>query len=509
MPRFARLTHQQYDNSVEDLLGVSITQTTSFAQDPTFAGFDNNAEGLVVGPLLTTDYRRAAEEIAALAVEDAAAFAALAPCDVGTGDDTCAREMIAALTLRAYRRPLTAAEADAHFALYQAGRDLYDGPAFRNGMQLVIEALLQSPLFLYRVELSEQLNSEQLIPLSGYEIASRLSFMLWNSLPDSMLLAAAQNGQLTDPQDIATQARRMLDDPRAIDAVDDFHRQWLHYENYEDLAKNQSLFPDWDPAIGDALVEETRTFIRHVILEAESNYAELMTASYSFLNDELAAIYGVSGTFGDALSSEPVTLDETQRAGLLTQAGFLASHAYPNQDSPIHRGVFVQRQFLCVHLQPPTFQIDPNLPPLSDTIRTTRQQVEAHTAEPTCQQCHGQINPTGFAFENYDAVGAYRTMENGENVLSTGTILIDGQLQSFDHAVDLAHMLAQSPQSQRCYLTQWFQYANGRVAAPEDACTIERLDAELRASSYNIKDLLVALTQTRTFRYRALQEVSP
>jgi len=509
MPRAARLTHQQYANSVEDLLGVSITQAATFVQDSTFAGFDNNAAALSVNALLTNDYRRAAEEIAAQAVEDTTAFAALAPCDVATGDDTCARTLIRDLALRAYRRPLTTAEEDAHFTLYQRGRDLYDGPAFRNGMQLVIEALLQSPLFLYRIELSDRQDAEQLIALSGYEVASRLSFMLWNTLPDTMLLTAAASGALDMPIGIEAQARRMLDDPRAVDSIDDFHRQWLQYEKYEDLTKSQALYPNWSPAIGSSLVDETQRFIRHVILEAESNYAELLSASYAYVNDDLAAIYGVSGTFGTTFSATPVQLDPTERAGLLTQAGFLASHAYGNQDSPIHRGVFVQRQFLCVGLRPPSFQIDPNLPPLSPSIRTTRQQVEAHTAMPACQQCHGQINPSGFAFSGYDAIGAFRTTENGEPIDSTGSLLLDGREQSFEDAVDLAHMLADSQQSRRCYLTQWFQYANGRSTAPQDQCTIERLHSALQASNYNIKELLLALTQTRTFRYRAVEAVSP
>lgn len=508
MPRVARLTHPQYRNSVQDLLHVPVMQTTDFAQDVTFAGYDNNAAGLNVSAILTRDYRRAAEEIAAQAVADDAAFDQLLPCEENSADGACAQQLIADLTRRAYRRPLTAEEATAHFELFQAGRTLYDGSEVRNGTQLLIQAVLQSPLFLYRVELSDRQNGDRVIPLSGYEVASRLSFMLWNTLPDTALLDAARDGVLDTPEGIETHARRLLNDERAADAVDDFHKQWLQYDHYEDLAKSPSLHPNWDPSIGDALVEETQRFIRHVILEEESTYAELMTASYGFVNQELAELYGVTGTYGSSLSSMPVELDPTQRAGLITKAGFLASHAYPNQDSPIHRGVFVQRQFLCTTLLPPTFQIDPNLPELSDTIRTTRQQVEEHTAAPECQQCHGTINPSGFAFSHYDATGAYRTEENGDPVDSSGSLMIDGERRDFQDAVDVAHMLAQSEQGQRCYLTQWFQYANGRVTAPEDVCTLDALHEQMSEGGYNIKELLVALTQTRTFRYRAA-EVSP
>lgn len=508
MPRVARLTHAQYRNSVQDLLHIPVMQTSDFAQDVTFAGYDNNAAGLNVSAILTSDYRRAAEEIAAQAVADDAAFDQLLPCEENTADDACVQRLIADLTRRAYRRPLTTEEAAAHFELFQAGRTLYDGSEVRNGTQLLIEAILQSPLFLYRVELSDRQDGDRVIPLSGYEVASRLSFMLWNTLPDTTLLDAARDGILDTPAGIESHARRLLNDERAADSVDDFHRQWLHYDDYEDLAKSPSLHPDWDPAIGDALVEETQRFIRHVVLEQESTYTELMTASYGFVNQELADIYGVEGTFGSSLSSMPVNLDPTQRAGLITKAGFLASHAYPNQDSPIHRGVFVQRQFLCTTLRPPTFQIDPNLPALSDTIRTTRQQVEEHTAAVECQQCHGTINPTGFAFSHYDATGAYRTEENGESVDSSGSLMIDGERRSFEDAVEVARLLAQSEQSQRCYLSQWFQYANGRVTAPEDVCTLDALHEQMRDGDYNIKELLVALTQTRTFRYRAV-EVSP
>jgi hypothetical protein len=258
--------------------------------------------------------------------------------------------------------------------------------------------------------------------------------------------------------------------------------------------------------LADAMREETQRFVRHVVFELEGDYAALLTAPVSFVNAELAALYGLGDGFGPDFTEAP--LDPARRAGLLTQPSFLASHAYQSASSPIHRGAFVQKQILCTPPPPPPGGIDPNLPPLGDDIVTTRDQVEAHTEQdPYCAGCHKSIvNPPGFAFEHYDALGKWRDLDNGAPVDASGNGNSGSWAFSFTDAVDLVGQIAESENGSRCYLMNWFRYGYGRDIAPVDMCTIDALDEQLAASDYNIKELLVALTLTRTFRFRAVEE---
>ncbi|MGK3999374.1 DUF1592 domain-containing protein [Sorangium sp. So ce1024] len=506
MPRLTRLTHAQYDNTIRDLFGKDMRASASFLADPAFEGFNNNARALTVSDRLARDYRRAAEAIAEDAVVDRAVLDSILPCTPEGDGAACARKFIQQLGKRVYRRPLTAEQEEAYVAAFARGNGLFEsGTPFEQGVRHVIEAMLQSPHFLYRVELSEELDGERIIPLDGYEIATRLSYLLWNSLPDDALLEAAEGGALGTPAGIEAEARRMLADPRAASVLTDFHDQWLQVSRYDDLMKDPALYPDFDASVSSAMKAETRRFIEHVVLEMEADYEALMTAPIGFVNDRLAPIYGVEGSFTSELVETP--LDPNVRAGLLTQAGFLSSHAFFNKTSPIHRGVFIQRQILCADLPDPPANIDTELPPLQGEIRTTRDQVEAHTSPKACDFCHSKINPPGFAFEHFDAVGRYRADEGGEPIDASGTIKVGATEMRFDGAIDLVKQLAQSPVAERCYLTNWYRYGNARQLAPEDACTIEELDAKLVQSGYNIKELLVALTQTKTFRYRAMEEV--
>jgi hypothetical protein len=507
-PRLVRLTHTQYDNSVTDLFGVTLNPSASFIDDPAFAGFTNNAEGLLTSDRLARDYRRAAEELAAVAVQSPDIMARIVPCTPEGDGEACARQFVQRFGKRLYRQPLTQAAEDAYIGLYHEGNGLYEsGGPFEQGIQLVLEGMLQSPHFLYRVELSEELNSENLIPLNGYEVASRLSYLLWNSQPDESLLAAAESGALDTPEGIEAEARRMVDDPRATGSVDDFHEQWLHMSRYEDLSKDPEKYPGFDSSMSGDMKEETRRFIRHVIFEMEGDYRDLLSAPVTFMNDKLAGIYGAEGSFSDEFVQ--VDLDPAQRGGLLTQIGFLASHAYTNSTSPIHRGVFIQRQILCAELPDPPSNIDTMLPPINGEIKTTRQQVEVHTSPQACNGCHGMINPPGFAFEHFDAIGQFRADENGEPIDTTATMTLGNAPISFAGATDLISQVAESDTAKRCYLTQWARYGFARDTTPEDRCTIAELDEKLQASGYNVKEMLVALTLTKTFRYRAVEEVTP
>jgi len=500
LPNLVRLTHRQYDNTVRDLLGIDSSPSSVFLPDVAPGGFDNDAATLSVGDRLARDYRRAAEDLAGQVVGDPELLAELVPCDVATADAGCASAFIEDFGARAFRRALRAEERDTYAALWSAGNGLYpEGSAFQQGVRLVLEAMLQSPHFVYRVELSSPQAGEEMVPLDGFEIATRLSYLLWNSAPDEELLAAAEDGVLDDADGIAEQARRMLDDDRSRDPVADFHAQWLHVRKYLDVAKDPTLFPTWSPELGDAMQQESRLFIERVVFELAGGYRDLLTTPTSVVDDRLAAIYGVAAP---AEGFAAVDLDPKQRAGILTQIGFLASGAYTDMTSPIHRGVFVQRQLLCTPLPDPPPDIDPNLPPLEGDIHTTRDAVEAHTAPEQCSACHSLINAPGFALEGYDAIGRVRTDDNGWPIDAAVTLKIDGADATVDGGVALAHAIADSEQGQRCYVTQWFRYANMRGETPDDQCTIDGLLAALADEGTPVQELMIALTQTNTFRHR-------
>ncbi|NUO52026.1 MAG: DUF1592 domain-containing protein [Polyangiaceae bacterium] len=505
-PRLTRLTHQQYDNTVSELLALpGITPSESFIGDPAFAGFTNNAEGLLVSDRLARDYRRAAEQLAEQ-ISPSAVLAPLVPCEVATGDEACARSFIEAFGRRAFRRPLAPAEVDKYVALYGRGNGKFAaGTPFEQGIRHVVEAFLQSPNFLYRVELSEALDGDMLIPLDAYEVATRLSYLIWNSTPDDELLDAAERGDLLSDAGIEAQARRMLADPRASGPVDDFHAQWLELDRYDNLQKDPGLYPDFDPTVAASMKSETARFIRHVTLELNGGIEELLLSRTAFVDANTAPIYGLEGNFG--AEQVQVELDATKRAGLLTQAGFLASHAYTNSSSPIHRGVFVQRRVLCREIPDPPGNVDTTLPPLSESIKTTRQQVEVHTSPEACTGCHSQINVPGYALENFDAIGAWRDTDNGEPVDATGTFPLDGAQASVSGPVDMIQQVAQSDAAGSCYLTQWYRYGFARQETEADVCTIEVLNERFAEVGYDVKELLVAFTLTKTFRFRIGEEV--
>jgi hypothetical protein len=505
-PRLVRLTHAQYDNTVRELLSLpDVSPSVEFLDDAAFAGFTNNAAALLVQPRLARDYQRAAEGLADQ-IASPSAMAAIVPCDVGTGDEACASEFIETFGRRAFRRPLSVDETSEIAAMYQRGNGKFaSGTPFEQGIRHLVEGFLQSPNFLYRVELSEKLDSDQLIPLDAYEVATRLSYLIWNSTPDEELLAAAESGLLDTEAGIEAQARRLVDDPRAESPVDDFHNQWLQLSKYDNMQKDSSLYPSFSASTPASMKEETQRFIRHVVLEMSGDLQDLLLSRTTFVNADLAGIYGLEGTFGSDFTQ--VELDPAERAGLLTQSGFLASHAYTTMSSPIHRGVFVQRRILCREIPDPPGDIDTTLPPLSEEIKTTKQQVEVHTSPAACAGCHGLVNAPGYALETFDAVGAWRETDNGEPVDPTGSFPLDGDQTSVNGPIDLITQLAESESAGSCYLKQWYTYGFAREESEADACTIEVLNERFKEGGYSPKEMLVAFTLTKTFRYRIEEEV--
>jgi hypothetical protein len=494
-----RMTRFEYNNAVRDLLGDTTRPADTFVAEEEALGFNNQATALGVTQLLAEQYMEASEGIAERAAK---AWNAVLPCDpVKSGEDACAAQFIASFGQKAFRRPLAQAESERLQQLYAWGKLKYD---FSTGLQLVIQAALQSPRFLYRVEMGmpDPLKGQaDVTELDSWEVASRLSFLIWSSIPDAELFAAAESNSLHDPAAIEKQARRMLEDPRARDAVANFHAQWLGLSRIETLDKDAKVYPTYTPALRPLWEKETLRFLDHVVFDdARGDVKTMLTAPYSMMNAELAAFYGVTGPKGEAF--EQVSLDPKQRAGLLTQASLLAVNAKPNQSSPVHRGKFVRERLLCQPLPPPPNNVNIQ-PPDVDPKATTRQKFAQHSSDPYCAGCHKLMDPIGFGFESYDGIGQFRTKDHGLPVDATGELTqtrdSDGK---FNGAVELATRLGDSAEVRECVATQWFRFGYGHGEEKADACAMSQLQDAFRAANYNVKELLVALTRTDAFRYR-------
>lgn len=497
-----RLTRDEYDNTVRDLLGDESRPARAFPPDSTLLGF---ASGDNVSAMLLRQYMNAADSLAATA---ASHLDRLTSCDrARDGEERCARQLIEDLGPRAYRRPLTAEEASELYSLYATARGAGDG--FEAGIELVVSALLQSPNFLYRVEMGAPSQAgSPVAEVSPYELASRLSYFLWSSMPDDELFAAAANRELETPEEIEAQARRMLDDPRAHDALARFYEQWLGLERLESLTKDDRLFGEFaEHGLGRKMHAETLAFVSHVMWEDDARIETLLTAPYTFASGPLAEIYGVDAPAEDTVRR--IDLDPSERSGLLTQAGLLSLLANPNQGSPVHRGKFVRERLLCEVLQSPP-DTNPETgepleinPPDLEPGMTTRERFAAHWEDPFCRGCHLQMDLIGLGFEHYDAIGRYRTTEGGRPIDATGVVhgTREGDVP-FDGVPELAAWLAQAEQVHDCMTRQWFRYALGRHETDADDCSIREALTALEAGRGDLRELVVATTKTYAFRHR-------
>ncbi|APR78955.1 Cellulose-binding domain protein [Minicystis rosea] len=505
--RFPRLSHLQWSNTVQDLLHLPAPSelSASFTGDPLGGVFDNNETSLLVTPGLWADYQLAAEELSAAVTNDAGLLAQLLPEDAPSDPAARAKAFVETTGKRAYRRPLTTAEVTAYLALFEKGKDVVTGPDdFAKGAQLVLQALLQSPHFIYRIEASSKVAKDGSIPLTGYEVATKLSYMIWNTMPDDALFAAAESGKLDTPEGVRAEAERLLAGDRAHAMVEWFHHQLYQYDHYDDLNKDATKFPTFTPALGADMKREAQMFIDDIVFEGKGGIREILTQPTSFVNDKLAPIYGVEGEFTSEMVK--VDLDPEERSGFLTHIGFLASNATKREQHSIHRGVFVNRRVLCAKLPDPPNNVPP-LPAATEST-TNRERVEKHTGKGTCgASCHGtMINPIGFAFEHYDALGQFQTTENGFPINSADSYLLGDETLEYDDAIELDGLMAEAEQVHACYAKSWLEYGYGRAAQAADEETIATLG---KASRKGTQALILALTQTKAFRTRALGKEAP
>lgn len=502
-----RMTRFEYDNTVRDLLGDDTRPASGLPPEEEIAGFNNQAAALTVSDLLAEQYMKIAEGIGARAVQRLESL--LPSCDPAVdGEDVCADAFIADFGRRAFRRPLAAEEKARLRGLYDWAKADPDLGTFHDGIELVIQAALQSPHFLYRPELGDPgvvEGTANVVKLSDWEIASKLSYMIWNTMPDDVLFDAAERGELSTREQIEAQARRMVADDRARDAIANFHEQWLLLTHMESINKDPGLYPAYHPGLRELWREEIHQLIEHVIFEGEGTLTALLTTSDGMMNQELAAFYGddvIEEPIGEGF--ERVALDPSRRAGILTTAALLATHAKPDQSSPVFRGKMVREQLMCETLPLPPNDLIIEPPPL-DPTKTTREQFEEIGNSPECAYCHALMNPVGFGFEHYDAIGRWRDTQNDKPIDASGEIIgsYSSELEGpFDGAVELAHKLAESDQVASCVASQWFRFSYNRTVTEHDGCNLDPVMETFRASGLDIRELIVALTQTDSFIYR-------
>jgi hypothetical protein len=496
--RTARLTHAQFDAAMLELFGITDSASATFAPDASNGfEFDNRLD-LRVDARLGPQYRTAAETVAARVAGDTALFERLVTCE--TSDAGCSDEFIASFGRRAFRRPLTADETMRLGALFGQGASLVaSGDAFRDGVRLVVEYVLQSPKFLYRNELGTETDAEGLIALDDWEVASRLAFFLWNSIPDAALLDAAERGELGSEDDVEAAVSRLLADPKALATNVRFHSQAWHFGLFSRIAPDEDTYPDAPADIVTRIDTSARLFIEEVVREG-GGFAEFLTAPYAFADSELAPLYGTSVTGGPTR----IDFDAGERKGFLMQLGFLASHAYAIKTDPIHRGLFVLRDILCRDIpDPPAGASETPLPETNEPIETTREEISLLTGQSACIGCHIDINAPGFAFEGFDAVGAVRTTENDVAVDTTGELVIDGAAVRFANAGELVDALASSSEARACYSGKWLSFAYGRRLVVED----EPSRAAIATDALGVEDVARAIATTPAFLYRAPNEV--
>jgi hypothetical protein len=499
-----RLTRFEYANSVRDLLGVDPEPASALPVDEVTNGYDNNSGVLTVSALHAEKYVLVSEALAKTAVQN---LSALTTCDAAaTGGEACALEFARSFGRRAYRRPITSADEQALLTAYRAGST---GGTHAEGIEVMIRAALQSPDFLYRLEpMSASDASERLVPLGQFEIATRLSYLIWASGPDDALLDAAERGELATKEQVGAKARAMLADPKARVSIANFFGQWANTNRLPITTKQTDRFPSFTNELKDAMARELPAFLDHVLFSGDHLLGTLLTAPVAFVNAPLAAVYGVTAPAGSSGTTlMRVDLPANQgRSGLLTQAGFLSVQGHPEQTSPVLRGKFVRTMMLCQPPPPPPDDVNITLPDI-DQGGTARERFGAHlTAGASCSGCHALMDPIGLAFEHFDAMGQFRETDNGQAIDATGEIFdaTDPSLAGgFDGVVGLAQKLAGSEQVRNCFATQWFRFASGRLEANPDSCSLATMQTTFNTSNGDMLELMVAMTESDAFRFRA------
>jgi hypothetical protein len=493
-PELHRLTHSQYNHTIRDLLGDRSAPANQFPPEDFLNGFKNQTETQGLSPILIEAYSGAAERLARSAFHNGDTHG-LIPCKPSV---SCRAQFVREFGKKAFRRPLSPTEQKRYETLMGTETD------FLKGAQLVVETMLQSPNFLFWMYSTPDLK------LKPYATVSRLSYTLWDTMPTPELIATAEKGELATKEGVENVARKMLDQPRAHEALDEFTSQWLRFDRLLTASKDRRKFPLYTRETALAMTDEARTFISGLVWNGR-NFMTAFTADYGYVSPELAGIYGVPPP---AKEMEKIPFPKgSERAGLLGQGLFLALTAKPDETSVTARGLFVREQFLCQHVPDPPPGVNTNLPPVTaDNPQTNRDRMNAHATNPTCAACHKLMDPIGFGFEKFDPVGGRREkllLEFGTpsrrskdtvktvslDINTTGNIagLPDSQ---FSSPADMGAVLAKTKQCQECMVKQYFRYSAGRMEGPADLPLIREAFQRFQASQFQFKEIILAIIAT-------------
>lgn len=419
--------------------------------------------------------------------------------DLPTGEpeafSACATTWLTDFLPRAFRHPIDdPTELDRLVALFDVAAAEW---GVSDALRLVLEVVLQSPRFLYRVEdTALQAAPGEVVALDGHEMASRLSYFLWGTMPDAELFAAAQAGELDDLDGLLHHAERMLADPRADAVVDLFFAEWLELDHLDDVEKDLTVYPDWRDRYKASFREETVRFVREVWDHEGARFDTLLTASWTLADHGLADFYGYEGA---SAGWDRVERDPAHHAGLLTQGAFLAARARAYGSSPIHRGMFVRAQLLCTVIPGPDPSLEITVPD-PDPDATTREVLEQHREDPVCASCHNLIDPPGIAFEHFDGIGRFRIHENGLPVDASVELTSTDVDRWLTSAADLGQALAHSEMVHDCFAQQWYRFAHGRRESDGDTCEIEAAADAFAEDSLDMKALVLATVASPAFR---------
>jgi hypothetical protein len=495
-----RLTNTEYTNTIASLFAVP-NAAANFPDDPLYDGYDNAG-----GSANITDVRadQMNDESALIAQQAVMSLASLISCPVASVDDACALAFIKTYGQKIYRRPLADDEVATLKSVWDEAAPISNTVEER--FELVIEAMLMAPQFSYKVEVGDPTKPPPgagLVQLTGYEIATRLAFFIWSSTPDDALLQSAATGKLDTKDGIKSEAQRLLADDRAKAGIANFTGQWFELSSLDMLAKDATMFPQWTPQLRDDVKSETERFFEDIIWTQHGSLKDVLTAPTTFVNADLAPIYGITSVM-PSQGWVKVTLPAAERKGVLTQASFLATHAHGQVTSPVKRGLFIRNKFLCQDLPPPPNNVA-IVVPTPNPHSTNRQRMQQHDSDPACYSCHQMMDPVGFGFELYDAIGQHQTTENGMPIDATGNVMgtmdIDGP---FNGALALIDKLAGTQQVEQCMVTQTFRFAEGRRDTADDGCAILHLQQSFHAGNQDLLGLIVEMVQSDFFRYRPL-----
>jgi Protein of unknown function (DUF1592)/Protein of unknown function (DUF1588)/Protein of unknown function (DUF1587)/Protein of unknown function (DUF1595)/Cellulose binding domain/Protein of unknown function (DUF1585) len=494
--RLWRLTAVQYDNTIRDLFGIEGSFGGGFPADEVIHGFSNNADSLVVTPLMADKLQSAAQDISSKAE-----LSRLVPCASAGADDNCLRELASKFGERIFRRPLQPTEVERYLSLAKTAG------GFEPGARLMLLAFLQSPNFIYRFELGKQAEAGgKRFVLGDYEIASELSFLLWQTTPDDTLLAAARGGQLHEATQVRAQVDRMLASPRAKPVVRAFVFDWLGLSQVLNVPKDMARFPELTAEMRAALLAEAERFVDHVMFDQKGSLSGLLSSPVTFLDAKLAKFYGLA-SMPDP--TQPVMLPEQERRGILTLGATMLAHARSNDSSPVHRGKLVRERLLCQQLPPPPPGLVIEPPPL-DPNKTTRERYAAHSSVEPCLTCHRLMDPIGLTFEHFDGIGRYRATDNGLPIDARGEILgsqsSDGKFEGVTQLID---QLDGSPDVARCFSLSWLRFAYGLSESGESLCAVQRMQKELADDAGSLGAIVSVLTQSLSFYERTGDPAGP